>query len=277
MKMTLRSLLVLTGLALAAGQMLAEAQTAIVGALAKVISGAAPENRSIVSQPPITLVARAGTSLAQQVPLSAGVSVVGANLSAPENARPDPQDGASVAGSIAALQENERRQTVLELLKRLLAQQAVLTSGRDATGLVVPKRLTDLVGAREAQRLVAGQSNTRATVNAETLAQDAALAVTIAGVKRELVALSNRLVQIEANKSYKFERLELLQTASKGVIAGVTLFEARTALAEIEERRQDALVLIAQTEQRLAQAEHERAKLARHARAEFERDLLAVE
>jgi signal transduction histidine kinase len=69
----------------------------------------------------------------------------------------------------------------------------------------------------------------------------------------------------------------LLQAACKGVIAGAILTAAGTMLAEAEEqRRQDALVLIAQTEQWRVEAEKERAKIARQVRAELERELLTI-
>ncbi len=72
-------------------------------------------------------------------------------------------------------------------------------------------------------------------------------------------------------------RLKLLQAACKGVIAGAILTAAGTMLAEAEEqRRQDALVLIAQTEQWRVQPEKERAKIARQVRAELERELLTI-
>jgi chromosome segregation ATPase len=179
--------------------------------------------------------------------------------------------------SIDAMRETERQQTLVEQMKQLLAQRAVFSSERDATAPVVPKELANLVGEQEAQRLVSAQANARALAKAEIDAQDAMLVSSVETIKRELAALHERVAQIEANSATKSDRLKLLQTASSGVIAKATLGEARAAVAEIEERRQDVLIAIAQTEQRLVQAEQERARLTSHTRAELVQALLALD
>ena len=181
------------------------------------------------------------------------------------------------AGSIEAMREAGQQQTLIAQLKPLLALRAILVAEREATAPAVPTQLIDLAGEREAERLVAAQASARAAGNAEIEAQDVALKASVKGLERELTALHQWLAQIAANSSIKSDRLRLLQTAKKGSIAGVTLGEARTAVAEIEERRQAVLVAIAQTEQKLTQAQQDRAKLVRHARSELEQGLLSTE
>ena len=210
---------------------------------------------------------------AAKVPASLPVARVSLDNNAPENSEPNAQ----VPGSIDLLRETERQQTLIAQLKPLLAQRAVLVAEHEAIAPVAPKQLIDLVGAREAERLIAAQVSVRAAAKAEIEAQDIALGASVEGIKRELVALHDRVVQIEANSSTKSDRLRLLQTANKGTIALATLGEARTAVAEVEDHRQEVLVYIAQAEQRLAQTQQERAKLIRHARTELEQALLTTE
>ena len=119
---------------------------------------------------------------------------------------------------------------------------------------------------------MATQSNARATARAETPAQGAALATTIAGGNESLLP-SAKSRPIKATSPSGSGCCKRPAKASSRALPSSSADGTR----EVEERRQDALALIAQTEQRLAQAEYERAKLARHARAELERDLLTIE
>ena len=63
----------------------------------------------------------------------------------------------------------------------------------------------------------------------------------------------------------------------RGATGGFNVYQARSDFADIQERLQDAMVAIAQTEQRLAQAEHEKLKVTVEAQIELERDLAATE
>jgi hypothetical protein len=135
--------------------------------------------------------------------------------------------------------------------------------GDDEAGSVAP--------GREHGFCANSRSGAPAPSDAFLLAQDAALAITIVGVKRELAALSNRLVQIEANKSYKSERLKLLQTAGKGVIAALPSSRRGPHSPRWRSAVRMPECSSPQTEQRLPRLS------ARHARAELERDLLTIE
>jgi hypothetical protein len=253
MKMILGCVLVLTGSALLAGQMLPIAQTALIGAFAQAVQDT-------------------GSPIGSQAPFPA-VAHVSLDNSAPQSSEPHPQG----AGSVDVLRETGHQQTLIEQIKPLLAQRAVLVAEREATQPVVPKQLIAFAGEREAKRLVAAQASARAAAKAEIEAQDVALVANVKSVERELAALHERLAQTDANSRTKTDRLRLLQTAKQGSIAGVTLGEARTAVAEVEEHRQDTLVAIAQAEQRLAQAQQDRTKLVRHTRTELEQGLLSTE
>ena len=268
-KMISGCLLMLTGTGLFATQLLPEAPTALAGSFALAVPQSGPDSRPLVASQASNSPA---AKVAANVPFSAAVARVSLEDSAPETAQPSPP-----AGSLDVMRETEHQQTLIEQLKPLLAQRAVLVAEREATKPVVPKQLLDLAGEREAERLVAAQASARAAANAEIEAQDVALKASAESVKHELVALHERLAQIDINSRTKSDRLNLLQTAKKGSIAGVTFGEARTAVAEVEERRQDTLIAIAQAEQRLIQAQQERAKLARHTRTELEQALLSTE
>ena len=114
------------------------------------------------------------------------------------------------------MRETERQQILIEQLKRLLAQRAVLAAEREATAPAVPTQLIELAGEREAERLVAAQASARAAGNAEIEAQDVALKASVKGLERELTALHQWLAQIAVNSSIKSDRVRLLQTAKKG-------------------------------------------------------------
>ena len=269
MKMNLGCFLLLIGAALLARQLLPERQTALAGAFAAVVPQPVPDRRPFVAaQAPSAIAAH----VAANVPLPRATRVTLGN-SPPEGSERNAQG----ADSIEAMRETERQQILIEQLKRLLAQRAVLAAEREAAAAAVPTQLIDLAGEREAERLVAAQARARVAGIAEIEVQDTALAASARGLGRELLALHQWLAQIAVNSSIKSDRLRLLQTAKKGSIAGVTLGEARTAVAEIEERRQEVLVAIAQTEQKLTQAQQDRAKLVRHARSELEQGLLSTE
>jgi hypothetical protein len=277
MRLILGCLLVLTGLALAATRVVPEARMAFAGVVAPTISHTEAGKQRVEQEPGYETTGPAVAIASVKSAPDVGGPEITRVSHAPESSQPNSLQAGNPAESIEIMRENERRQTALDQLKRLLAQRVVLIAERDGGTPRVPQQLVELVGQREARKLVAAQAVARAAANAETQEQDTAFAAVIEGIKREISALRERIAQIEAGKEIKSDRLKRLLTLSKGVVAGNTIADARIEIANIEERRQDALMLIAQAEQRLAQTELERSKLARHARAELERELLMIE
>ena len=88
--------LVLTGTALAAGQMLPDAQMALVGASEQAIPRAAQENRQMVELTPSSIAVsdkRAGAfQVAPQLPVSPMIAVTGLDSSSPESSQPRGRD-----------------------------------------------------------------------------------------------------------------------------------------------------------------------------------------
>ena len=187
---------------------------------------------------------------------------------------------ADVSQFLETMRENERLQKSVVRLRKLLVRSTVLKTERTegAGAPEISTRLLDLASHSEAEGLIAEVVSLRKLSAEGRQARLSALDATIASAKQELHALRTRIEHIQSNIANKSERLNVVRSLQqRGATGGFNVYQARSDFADIQERLQDAMAAIAQTEQRRAQAEHEKLKVTVEAQIELERDLAATE
>jgi protein involved in polysaccharide export with SLBB domain len=172
----------------------------------------------------------------------------------------------------AKLQRSHRR------LMRLLARAAVLRAERDDKPPAVPTRLMRLAGEKDALALLAEEAALRHTTAAAWRARDSALLAAVDNAKAELEVLQDRIAPIEEHIKLRAERVASLQDLKqRGVAPQPVVLQAHGDLTNVQERRQEALIAISLSKQRLARAEQERTKQQVDSRIELNRELAATE
>ena len=185
--------------------------------------------------------------------------------------------GSDVSQFLESTREGERQQKATERLKKLLARSAVLKAERTKGTPELTPRLMSLAGEAQAKALIAELTSIRKLTTESRLAQVRAFDATIDAARRELESLHARIAHIEANIQSRAERVNTVRSLhSRGSTSGHGLAQVRSELSDVQERLQEALANISRTEQRIAQAQHERSKLAMEAQVEVERDLYAT-
>jgi polysaccharide biosynthesis/export protein ExoF len=158
---------------------------------------------------------------------------------------------------IDAVREAERLQKATDRLKRLLAHHALLQAERDRVpSASAPARLIAMIGEEEAKKLINSEQSQRLISDALKREQMEALTTSVVGAREELQALRGRLnffAEQIASRSERLKDLEGLQ--SRGSVTRTSLITVQTEIADIKSRQQEALVAIAQAQQKLAQAE----------------------
>ena len=161
-----------------------------------------------------------------------------------------------------------------ERLKRLLARYEVLKSERDGRAPVPPAQLVDLIGQSSAQDLVATEERLRALERAKRKDQDAALDAALAALRNELAIQREKMLQIETGMKEKAERVqEMVALRTRGATTDVNFHMARSELNEARQRWHEVRASIAQTERKMGEAQHEKARLSVDTQIEREREI----
>ncbi len=178
--------------------------------------------------------------------------------------------------SVDGVREGARLKLSAKRLRRLLAQAAVLQAERDGTEAVPPRRLISQMGRAEAMAVVAEEVRRRvATVRAREERQKA-LATEAQAAQRSLTIARGRLGHLQTNLSMRKERVTRLSSL-QGVVDRAVIAQAQSELSDVQERNSDTSALIANAEQRIAQAQQEEARFKIDVRVELDREITAVE
>jgi protein involved in polysaccharide export with SLBB domain len=170
----------------------------------------------------------------------------------------------NLSGMIEGAREVERlRSTTLEL-KQLLAHRARLEAERDgASTLPIPVQLAGLAGESTARTFLATESAILRAEQAKRLQQSKEIALRVAAAWNEVETLKRKLELIDVQKQLRIERLDDLQKLKdRGLVTSNNVLILRAELSDIEARRQDDLVAVAQAETRLAEADEASARLS---------------
>lgn len=240
------------------GRLVSEVQAELGAAFARATGRAADVHMMLVERAPIYVVGPVRTAGAYKyVP---GMMVLHA-LSLAGGLDNTPVGSADL---IEGMREMERLGKLNEQMKRLLARSARLEAERDGFSPVrTPASLVALAGDRGAEVLLEGErmllelDQTRR----EQLRQERMSILELA--RSELAAVKSKLVQLELQKQIRSEYLgDLQRLRANGVSTRNGVITLRSELADIEMRRQEQLVILAQVEGRIAQAERNIVRIA---------------
>ncbi|HEX2839976.1 polysaccharide biosynthesis/export family protein [Hyphomicrobium sp.] len=176
------------------------------------------------------------------------------------------------AGRSAQLLERLRGAEKLEQtragLKRLIAKKARLETERDgASTIAVPARLKELAGSDEAERLIRDETELLHAGRRARAATTNDLDQQIESTEKHLAQLRQRADHFDAQKESRSTRIDLLQSLQqRGGVVQSSLITAQNELSDIEGRKQDFWITVAQTEQKL--------EAVRNGRAKFETDTM---
>ena len=188
-------------------------------------------------------------------------------------------EGANAEFSRAAesIRGRERLDRAVKHLHALLARQAVLIAERDGRPPVA-LRLVTLAGQSMAQDLMAKDVAERKLAIAARETQSSALDATITLAQKELEILRGRLTNVEVSIKNRSERLDTLDSMrSRGTSSDFGSHQVRGELADVLDRADTAKSSIAQIEQKVSQARHDKMKLEVDAQIELHRALGAID
>ena len=182
--------------------------------------------------------------------------------------------GDNVSGMVEGAREMERLRVETLQVEHLLAQRARLEAERDgvsalsaSTGSVsyllpdegvatLPIRLAKADLERTAGTFLSRESAILRAEQAKRQQQDQEIALRAAAARNEITELKRKLDQFDVEKELRNERLDAMQKLKdRGVMTTNNVLLLRTELADIEARRQDALVAVLQAKARLTEAE----------------------
>jgi exopolysaccharide production protein ExoF len=185
----------------------------------------------------------------------------------------------NLLGMIEGVREIERSRSKADQVKHLLARRARLEALRDDTSILpMPIQLVQLAGEQSALTFLATESMVLKAEKASRQHQENELEVRIAAARNEVEVLRRKLDQVDAQKDIRIERLNDMQKLKdRGIVTTNTVVMLRTELSDIETRRADNLVAVAQAEARLAAAAEAKARLKSEQAATLAKELAVVD
>jgi protein involved in polysaccharide export with SLBB domain len=186
---------------------------------------------------------------------------------------------ATISQHIDSVRERERLQRAQTQLERLLARRARLLTDRNKTATVAaPERLVWLAGERRADELLGEEAALRSFAKSAHHAEVETHRVAVESAEAELSALRRQLPNFDEQIDLHNERLKDVQNLSaKGVVVRKDIISIKSEIADLEGRRQQALVSITQAEWRLAQATQARAKFEADGELKMMQELVHLE
>lgn len=185
----------------------------------------------------------------------------------------------SASGAVEGAREMERLRTTTLQLKQLLARRARLEADRDGIAASpLPIQLAKLAGEKTAQTFLDTENAILRAEQSKREQQGREIAARLAAARNEVDALKRKLEQSNAQKDMRVERLNDLQKLKeRGLVTGSNVIALRTELSDIEARRQDYLVSIAQAETRLAEVEEASPRLSSENAASLANAMVTVD
>jgi polysaccharide biosynthesis/export protein ExoF len=160
------------------------------------------------------------------------------------------------ANLVETIHEMERLKLMADGMKRLLARRARLEAEHHGEQNLQPSaQLIALAGEHEAQFFMAVEGEFLQFEQLKRQQQRDEASATLDVARNELDILRHKLSQFEAQKKIRTERLEQLEDLmNRGLTTRNGVVNSKSELADIEVRKQDHRLAIAQAEARLSQA-----------------------
>jgi polysaccharide biosynthesis/export protein ExoF len=181
---------------------------------------------------------------------------------------------------IEGAREIERLRSATIQVKQLLVRRARLEAERDGASLLsTPVQLASVGGEEASARTFIAIENTILRAEqAKRMQQVREAASKADSVRNEVEALRRKLGQADVQRDMRLERLNDLQKLKdKGWGTSNNVVTLRTELSDIEARRQDYLVEIAQAETRLADAQEAAPRLSSEDTANLAKAMAAID
>lgn len=179
---------------------------------------------------------------------------------------------------IEAVRETGKWNGAIERTTRLLARLAVMKSEHEGSVVQIPPRLVEMIGDREARRMIDEQMERRRPVVSARLSRHNAARATFDNARSEVESMAERIPSLDENVRLRTERVDSMRSLSKSnIVASPVLIQAQSELSDVEERRQNALTAIALAKQRLTLAEQDMARQQVEAQSELEREITVIQ
>lgn len=176
------------------------------------------------------------------------------------------------------VRELERLQKAVKRLAQLLANAEVLGAERAGRPAEAPGRLIELAGAKEAKRLIEEAARVRKLLLDSKQPQIVMAQTALAAARREHVGHVQKLELAETHARAKQKRRDMLtELRRQDSGTAYNLLQMQSEVADIEARKQEESILIAQSEARIAQAAQAVAKLELDMRLELENEILSTD
>jgi polysaccharide biosynthesis/export protein ExoF len=177
-----------------------------------------------------------------------------------------------------SVRETQHLDQSLEKQKRLQSRLDVLKSERDGMPAVASGALLELAGNEQSASLIAKLVSQRELAGEIRSFRLMSLDSTIKAANREQKIQRERIEHIKSNAGDKAERVALLkQLVAHGNGSAVNYLNAKSEFSDTQERTNEVQSLIAQIEDRLAQAQHEKSRIVTEARIDLEREISEAE
>ncbi len=152
--------------------------------------------------------------------------------------------------------EVERLQRSLERVKRLLARTSVLRDERDAPASAQPK-MVSLSGVR-AVKEVKDEEWQRSLAAMKRTTQENALKMALSNAQADLTARMGRIAPLDTLLALRNDRLKTLaQLVERSTVAKPVYVQSQTDVADVQDRREQALIEIEAAKKRVADAERD--------------------
>jgi polysaccharide biosynthesis/export protein ExoF len=179
--------------------------------------------------------------------------------------------------NVEARREVATLEKSLEKVKRLVARTTVLKAERDGSTPAI-SQVVSLAGPSDANLLIDQETTRRRLTETGRAVQSTALKIAVNNARSELDARTGRLVPYDDNIKLRMERIKgLEQLADKNLITRTPLVQAQSELSDVQDRKQQAMIDIDTTKQRLILAEQDLAKHNIETRLEIEDAIAAAE
>lgn len=172
----------------------------------------------------------------------------------------------------------ERQEIATQKLKTLIAQSVALNSGQDGHAPEIPVRLIELAGTQEAKKLLDNASETRKLIVAAREPQVASYQSSLSAARQEAASHANRIALLdEHTKLYLGRRDAIALLRSHNNIPASELVTIENEVANLREKKEEAIASLSRAKDHIAQAEQNLARLEADLKLELQSQLLKVD
>ncbi len=179
---------------------------------------------------------------------------------------------------IEAVRESSKRRNTFESMADSLTRLAVLKAERDHVAAQAPDRLVEIVGETKAGRMIAVETERRASIVASRANRERAAAATVAAAKAELQALQTQNQPLDNVVKLRQTRMDAVSALLKiGNVNNNYAIQVQAELSDVLARRQDAVIQVNRAKQQANLLEEEQAKVEADVRADLDNAIGTIE